>query len=284
MTLLLVCEEACRITKNASSDDLIAKARSAMYKSILIPISNPKNAEYVLNAALKLLDNDGTLVLLGVLLARNGFPDQARSYRDKSNLVIRLMKLAQQHDVAVIPEVVTAPSVYDAIMEQIARHDVDLTILGYSQRSPLYKIRYGNIIYPVMKDAPNDVIISNLKDDRAFHRILVPSAGYKHSLAAVKIAVALVSAADGLITLLHITEDEEGSVAEDLRQLASLYDNVSLEVRAGPVVDQIIETAKDYDALIMGASERSRGASVIFGTVVDKVIERANSNVLIVRT
>jgi len=41
-----------------------------MYKHILLPISNPKNAEYTLKAALRLLDNKGTLILLGVLLAR----------------------------------------------------------------------------------------------------------------------------------------------------------------------------------------------------------------------
>ncbi len=254
-----------------------------MYKRILIPVSNPKNAEYILKAALKLLDEDGALILLGVLFSRDGFPDKTRSYRDKANLVIRLTKLAQQQDVEVIPEVVTAPSVYSAITDQIARHNVDLTILGYSQRSPLYKIRYGDVIYPVMKDAQSDVILSNLKNESAFNRILVPSAGYKHSLAAVKIAAALRDSTEGRITLLHISEQGESNVVDELRGLASMYDNVNLEVRTGPVVEQITETAKDYDALIMGASERPRGASVIFGTVVDKVIERTKSNVLIVR-
>lgn len=254
-----------------------------MYKRILIPISNPKNAEHILNAALKLLDKDGVLVLLGVLLTRASFPDHSRDYREKANLVIHLMKLAQRCGADAIPEVINAPSVYDAIIEQIARHDVDLIILGYSLRSTLYKIRHGDIIYPVMKNAPCDVILANLKNDRAFARILVPSAGYKHSLAALKIAEALAQPIEGHITLLHITEENESNVASDLKQLASMYDNVSIEVRAGPVVEQITETAKDYDALIMGASERSRGASVVFGTVVDKVIERTNSNVFIVR-
>ncbi len=254
-----------------------------MYKRILIPISNPKNAEYTLQAALKLLDKDGVLILLSVLLDRASFPDHTRSYSKQANLVINLMKLAQRYDVEAIPEVIKAPSVYDAIFEQTARHNVDLIILGYSLRSTLYKIRYGDVIYPVMRDAPCDVILSNLKNDRAFARILVPSAGYKHSLAALKIAAALASPTEGHITLLHVTEENESNCAKDLGRLASMYENVSIEVRAGPVVEQITETAKDYDALIMGASERSRGASVIFGTVVDKVIESTSGNVLIVR-
>jgi len=47
-----------------------------MYKHILLPISNPTNAEYTLKAALRLLDNEGTLILLGVLLARESYPDR----------------------------------------------------------------------------------------------------------------------------------------------------------------------------------------------------------------
>jgi nucleotide-binding universal stress UspA family protein len=68
-----------------------------------------------------------------------------------------------------------------------------------------------------------------------------------------------------------------------LQRLASTYENVDIVARSGPVADQIIETAKDYDIIIMGASERPRGASVIFGTVVDKVIEHVNNNIFVVR-
>jgi nucleotide-binding universal stress UspA family protein len=41
--------------------------------------------------------------------------------------------------------------------------------------------------------------------------------------------------------------------------------------------------AADFDIIIMGASERSRGAGVIFGTVVDKVIEQTTRNIFVVR-
>jgi len=87
----------------------------------------------------------------------------------------------------------------------------------------------------------------------------------------------------GHITILYVTEQSEGDVEAQLQQLASKYENVDITIQSGPVVDQIIQTAKDYDIIIMGASERSWGASVIFGTVVDRVIERANTNIFVVR-
>ena len=177
-----------------------------MYKHILLPISNPKNAEYTLKAALRLLDNKGTLILLGVLLARESYPDRNKNYLDKVNLIMRLMQLAQRFNVEAVPEITEASSVYDAIVQQIAKHDADLTVLGYSLRSTLHKIRHGDIIYPIMKNAKCDVILSNLKYDSAFERILVPSAGYKHSITALKIAATLAGPTQGQITLLHIAE------------------------------------------------------------------------------
>ena len=83
--------------------------------------------------------------------------------------------------------------------------------------------------------------------------------------------------------MLHIAETNESEVLDDLKRLASANERVSVEVRSGPVAEQIIAIAKDYDALVMGASERPRSASVVFGTVADKVIESAQSNIFVVR-
>jgi nucleotide-binding universal stress UspA family protein len=252
-----------------------------MYSRILLPVSNPRNSEYSLKAALKLLDIGGKLVLLSIVGTREDYPNRAKSYRDKTNLVIRLMELGQADDVEIVPEVIAASSIRDGIFSQISANEIDLTILGYSLQSTLYKIRYGDIIYPLMRDAPCDVILSNLKYESTFDRILVPSAGYRHSLAALNVARVFAESARGQITLLHITEAGESNVT-DLQRLASEYD-VKIEIRSGPVAETITTLAQDYDTIIMGASERSRGASAIFGTVVDKVIEQTTRNILVVR-
>ncbi len=254
-----------------------------MYSRILLPVSNPLNAEYSLKAALRLLDLGGTVVLLSVVGTREDYPNRAKSYRDKTNLVIRLMGVGQSDDVEIVPEVMLASSIRDAILSQISTHQIDLAILGYSLQSTLYKMRYGDIIYPLMKEAPCDVILSNLKYESTFKRILVPSAGFKHSLAAVNVARALAEGVQGHITLLHVAEADESDAKADLQRLASAYEDVDIDIRSGPVTETITAMAADYDIIIMGASERSRGASVIFGTVVDKVIEQTTRNIFVVR-
>ena len=254
-----------------------------MYTRILLPVSNPRNAEYTLKAALQLLDPDGTIVLLSVVGTREDYPDRAESYRKKTNLITKLMKSVGPDRAEVVPELILSSSIRDTILSQVSIHDIDLTVLGYSVQSTLHKIRYGDIIYPVMKDAPSDVILANLKDERTFDRILVPSAGYKHSLHAVQVARALADTTHGKISLLHVSEGGEDGVKADLERLASMYDNTDIDIQSGQVVDKITTAAKDYDLVIMGASERPRGTSVIFGTVVDKVIDQISTNIFVVR-
>jgi probable Kdp system regulatory protein len=254
-----------------------------MYGRVLLPVSNPRNAEYTLKAALQLLDPDGTIVLLSVVGTREDYPDRAESYRKKTNLVTRLMKSVAPDRAEVVPKIMLSSSIRDTILNQIATHNIDLAILGYSLQSTLYKIRYGDVIYPLMQDAPCDVILSNLKYESTFARILVPSAGYKHSIHAVQVARALAEKVQGRITLLHIAEPNESDTQADLQLLASTYDNVDISIFSGPVAEQITKVSKDYDLIIMGASERSWGASAIFGTVVDKVIEQTDRNIFVVR-
>ncbi len=254
-----------------------------MYNSILLPVSNPKSAEYTLRASLKLLNPVGKIIILGIVRAQESFPEKNTSYRDKTNLVLKLTKMAQSVDIDVIPEIVNATSISEAILDQMVKYEVDLTILGYSLQSMLYKLMYGDVIYPVIRNASTEVMLSNFKYESNFETILIPSAGYAHSIKAFEIARTLATSVNGRITLLHITEEEESHTENYLKKLASTYSNVSIDVRSGAVAEQIIETAKDYDLLMMGASERPRGLQIVFGTVVDKVMEEASCNVFVVK-
>lgn len=254
-----------------------------MYNSLLLPVSNPKNAEYTLKAALKLLNPNGKIIILGIVKAQESFPEKNHSYRNITNLVLKLTKMAQSVDMEVIPEVVNATSIAEAILDQMAKYEVDLIILGYSLQSMLYKLMYGDVIYPVIKNASTEIVLSNFKYESNFETILIPSAGYSHSIKAFEIAKTLATSVNGHITLLHITEEDESHTENYLKKLASTYSNSSIEVRSGAVAEQIIEIAKDYDLLMMGASERPRGLQIVFGTVVDKVMEEVACNIFVVK-
>ncbi len=254
-----------------------------MYKNILLPVSNPLNSEYTLKAALQLLDPAGRIIILSVVKEGEAYPDKSRNYTKKTNLVIDLLKIAQSYSINVVPEMASVSSVSDAILDEMIKYNVDLTILGYSGQSTLYKLRHGDIIYPVLRNASSEVLLSNFKHESTFKNILIPSAGYTHSVKAFEIAKSLAASAHGHITLLHVTEEGESHTENYLKKLASTYEDTSVEIRPGSVADQIITVSQEYDLLMIGASERSRGVSIFFGTVVDKIIAEATCNVFVVK-
>lgn len=254
-----------------------------MYNNILLPVSNPVNSKYTLKAAIELLDPAGRIIILSVIKEGEGYPRKSKNYTKKINLVTDLVKIAQNYSVDVLPEMVSVSSVADAILDQMIKYDVDMTILGYSGQSTLYKLRYGDIIYPILRNASSEVLLSNFKRESTFKNILIPSAGYTHSVKAFEIAKLLAASAQGHITLLHVTEEGESHTKNYLKKMASMYEGVSVEIRSGSVADQIITASQEYDLLMMGASERSRPASIFFGTVVDKVIAQTTCNVFVVK-
>jgi nucleotide-binding universal stress UspA family protein len=253
-----------------------------MYNNILLPVSNPINSKYTLKASIELLDPAGRIIILSVIKEGEVYPRKSKTYRKKTNLLTDLAKIAQSYSVDVVLEMVSVSSVADAILDQMSKYDVDLTILGYSGQSTLYKLRYGDIIYPVLRNASSDVLLSNFKRESTFKNILIPSAGYTHSVKAFEIAKLLAASVHGHITLLHVTEEGESHAENYLKKMASMYEDVSVEIRPGPVADQIITASQEYDLLMMGALERSRPASIFFGAVVDKVIAQTTCNVFVV--
>ncbi|MGB8311391.1 MAG: universal stress protein [Halobacteriota archaeon] len=254
-----------------------------MYNNILLPVSNPLNSKYTLKASIELLDPAGRIIILSLIKEGEAYPHKSKTYTTKTNLLTDLVKIAQSYSVDVVPEMVNVSSVADAILDRMIKYDVDLTILGYSGQSTLYKLRYGDIIYPVLRNASSEVLLSNFKRESTFENILIPSAGYTHSIKAFEIAKLLAASAHGHITLLHVTEEAEGHAENYLKKMASMYEDVSVEIRSGSVADQIITASQEYDLLMMGASERSRPASIFFGTVVDKVIAQTICNVFVVK-
>jgi len=253
-----------------------------MYNNILLPVSNPLNSKYTLKASIELLDPAGKIIILSVIKEGEVYPRKSKTYTKKTNLLTDLVKIAQSYSVDAVAEMVSVSSVADAILDQMSKYDVDLTILGYSGQSTLYKLRYGDIIYPVLRNASSDVLLSNFKRESTFKNILIPSAGYTHSVKAFEIAKLLAASVHGHITLLHVTEEGESHAENYLKKMASMYEDVSVEIRPGPVADQIITASQEYDLLMMGALERSRPASIFFGTVVDKVIAQTTCNVFVV--
>ncbi|HXY86903.1 MAG TPA: hypothetical protein VEG44_00530 [Candidatus Acidoferrales bacterium] len=83
--------------------------------------------------------------------------------------------------------------------------------------------------------------------------------------------------------VLHVTEKNESGVPADLKRLVGAYRNSNIEIKTGSVAEQITINGRGSRSIDYGGFRAIPRCSLIFGTAVDKVIEEAPTNTLILR-
>lgn len=141
-------------------------------------------------------------------------------------------------------------------------------------------------------------------------KILVATEGSKPALHAVKYAVKLLrslSSTSNAITLVSVHDDVglrhakafvgKDAVADDLRELSekelkparkrldSAGVKHDMEVRTGPVAQEIVRCAKagKFDLIALGAKGRGAIADLLLGSVAQRVLTMADMPVVLVR-
>jgi nucleotide-binding universal stress UspA family protein len=166
--------------------------------------------------------------------------------------------------------------------------------MGSSQRTVPQKVLFGNVIDNVLHSAPCDVIIFSYTSEMrpiSYGKILVPTAGYKHSQRAMQIAVTLEKKFGGHITTIFVGRESETNLADDIMHKVKTYADmfgipVDVLFQLGNVPEKIVDTAKkgDFSLVIIGSTERPHYYKVLLGSVADEIVNRAPCNVLVVRT
>lgn len=169
------------------------------------------------------------------------------------------------------------------VVSAASEHDVDLIVLDANAFSDGSRLRRSKV-RRIARKATCDVIVvsgpGSLEDART---ILVPIADGPHSGLAVEAAVALESARDVWIDVLHIvppSSSEEDTELAD-RLLGDALGKFGSErvddwlLEADNVAETIIEESTHYDLTIMGTPGRNRLKRFLFGSTTDTVISRS---------
>jgi len=270
-------------------------AEPATYRNILVPLSRPETVESLVGLACDLLAKDGTMRLVTILEVPPQLPPGAIEKTDKAKeQLIRAAKFAKKRGINAITEVVNARLAADAISELASNYKSDLILMGSSQRTVPQKVLFGNVIDNVLHSAPCDVIIFSYTSEMRpinYEKILVPTAGYKHSQRAMQIAITLEKKFGGHITTIFVGRESETNLAEDIMHKVKTYADmfgipVDVLFQLGNVPEKIVDTAKkgDFSLVIIGSTERPHYYKVLLGSVADEIVNKAPCNVLVVRT
>ncbi len=146
----------------------------------------------------------------------------------------------------------------------------------------------SEVLDPVVKEVPCPVAVVKNPTTGQIRRILVPTAGGPNADLALEMALTLARRNKAEITILYIArkgqEDIGRRILERTLQQVKTHQAVRTQVVvADHVVKGILKEAKDYDAVIMGASHEGVFQQILFGVIPEQVAKRCAKTVIMVK-
>ena len=266
------------------------------YRDVLLPLSRPGTVASLVKIACDLLEPGGRLRLLYVIEVPQQLPfDYAEARKGEARgLLTAAAEQAKGLGVTALPEIVSARSAADAILDLASRYHSDMILLGSSQRTVPEKVLFGNVVDHVLRHAACEVIVFSYPQPVSpvrYDRVLVPTSGYRHAQRALDLAASFVRQFGGTVTSLFVGTAADAEKANIILKKAEAH-TARLGVagrglfRTGHVVDQVIEASVNGRStlIIIGSTERPGYYKFLLGSVADEIVKRAPCNVLVVRT
>jgi len=271
-------------------------------KKILVPFTNVLYETIKVKIAAALATKEGTLVRLNVVTIPEQTPvESAMEHIDVENIKI-VEKIRELDEKVALPKVykqIIAHSVPSAIVDVSRQENCELILLGkYKTRLPTARIR-ETLTNHVLLRAHVDIGVFSMNEEcvkkvkkakmPSIKRIMVPFDDNLHTILALEFARKIAVAEGATITLFQVSfkkdlkanEEKIGGILEDF---SGGTFTIKPEIIMGrSPAKEIIAASKEYDLIVMGASKKWVLNKFFFGSIPDRVMDRASCPVLIAK-
>ena len=296
--------------------------REGTYR-ILVPLGRGEKRHLLLRLAAALARQfHGEVIPLQVIPVPDPLAiEEGRRIAQERNILFQWStRLAEDAGVDMSPITRLARSVSEGIMDTAVEEGCNLILMPWSVTPTSPGTRMGHILDPVVRQAPCDVAVvafdpklgqgAGAEGEAAFHlsRILVPTAGGPHAPLATRLAVSLAREYGATVTAIYVTQPEVSAseIAEGegwihrtiaaMRQRAAelpspngqrtMLEEIPIEsrvVEARSVVRGIADAGKEYDLVLIGASNERLIDQVLFGSIPEQIARACPSPVVMVK-
>jgi amino acid transporter/nucleotide-binding universal stress UspA family protein len=233
---------------------------------------------------------DGEVLLLQAVIVPELTPLAEGQAFYKERAVLQQARAAIPDGVPAQPLVRIGHTLDTLVREVVREEGVTLLLMSGQARFTVGQPTSPLLVYP-----PCDVAVLRLRTPEVnVGKVLVTSHVGQHTPLGVKIATALAKTADGETTLYHVDEDVETPEAKEaaagwgldlLAANALPGSRAKVEHEPGPVVKRILDKARGFDLVVVGARVAPRlGRKALLGPRTQEITDRAPGNILIVRS
>ncbi len=248
--------------------------------TIVIPVANPDTAPQLLRFASALLEPDGRIVAVVVIVG------DAEERQHSIESVKPIIENAQQEGLRVELLTVEAATVSRGILDAVREQRADLLILGM-QQPKRGEVTIGAIAENVTAAAPCDVLIYRASQTSEFERVVVWANGGESARIANQTGIRLAEKF-GLPVECMLVQSHNRSYWQGMERLEDSLAFVHGKehakrtvVTADHPVAGLLSRINPDDLLVMGFSRRTELERWLFGDVVRQLLNRAPGAMLL---
>jgi nucleotide-binding universal stress UspA family protein len=284
------------ITEIDKVEKLIGVPRRETGKNyhVLVPIANPKNTELIDFAGTVARHQDGDMILLNIVRIPDNLPIKNVGYDFVKRRVATAETLSEysttKHNLQTRARVVVSHKIRDTILDTVNKEKANLTIIGWSGKPPRSRLMFGYNIDDIIQFAKSDVAILKGPMKPDLKKILVVPGYGLHARRSVEIASYLARDSKALVTIVGLlTPDKtETEVRDETKQISDICRHLGVAVeekiiRTKRPVGKIITLSKEFDFMLVGASEKWKLLRFAFGPIQDSLARKATIPLLLLR-
>jgi len=262
---------------------------------ILIPLANPDNVIPLMDLAIPIAKAmKGEIIVLGIVDIPINLPvyEGMRFIHHTTPLLRNAVKYGKEQGVETLQSIRIAHNVWDGILQAAESEDASLVLMGWKGYTSTRDRILGEVTDKVVRYAPCDLIVIKLMGERPVKRILFPTAGGPHSILAAEYLGCYCDAYDYTVDGAYVVRPDADEAArisaqrwvEKTTRLTGLAGRVNTRLIKGKqVASAIAKTAREYDLVVMGASNEGVFSNALFGEIPERVARYATTPVMIVK-
>jgi amino acid transporter/nucleotide-binding universal stress UspA family protein len=264
--------------------------------SVLVPVATDEQARILGEiGAILAAANQGEVLALHVLQVPPQLSLGEGRYflKEGRGHLEGVIKQAKRRGVPVHTIIRLARKVAQAVRKTASENASDLIVLGWPGYTNTAGRLFGSVIDDIVEDPPADVALVRYRAKKPVHKVLVPVAGGPNSRRAVKMATVMAAAEEtpAQVDLIHVLpQGSKNSTRVRARQITAYaregidYPHISESIVEGAdLVPTILEVAKPYDLIVMGASEEPIFRNILIGPMTEQIAKAADVTVIVVK-
>ena len=180
-----------------------------------------------------------------------------------------------------------ARGIYSAVRQKKA----NMLIMGWHGKHRGHHFTIGATVDPILERTPCDVVmVKDCGGNKKFHNVLVPIAGGPNSALALEMATSLAEKNGGSVTAMTVETpgrkplDLKEFIEENASRCHIDQSRINCKTATGSdVVTTILETAEDYDLVVIGSTTESMLSKIAHAPIPETVAKKLEKPLVMCR-